>query len=521
MLDFKNFEKVAEDDKTTTLRHPKGHEIRVILKGLRPIEREQIKRLKLAEGGKVQKFADKGLVEDQGDDAANSSEAPNSSIAPTAPAVAPAPTQSLQTAQPAKINVPQVPATPNVLNPDGTMNPGAVAQTGQAGIDLGQKVEAEAAKAKAQYDQEYNNEAQRLKNLEQQHYQEFAKHAQETTDAMKAGVINPSQYGQSQTDQQRMDTGIGLFLGGMGGQGHSNMALDFLNKQIDRNIDAQKENFEHQKTIYGAYKDLYGNQNIATNLAKVAANDLLVHKVDMTAAQLGTPAAAAKAMQLKSAKALENSKLMQDSAVDVKVLPGGGGSTLGGIGQPMGGTTATNAKTSAEKTPDSILGPHAEQRFKDLAYTPKAKENYAAIQHQYNNAVQADKALAQIDDTFVKLKKNVDEGSIGGNLRRRGGHAVAGLPLGIGQAISGSLNYLTDTDANKAYDSNQSNLLGYISSALKGTNVGGEQIQDIVEKNSPERGDPPELLEQKKQTIKDFIKNHTDTSLLSAWKLTR
>lgn len=512
MLNFSKFQKVAEDAKTVTMRHEKGHEMKIILKNLRPIEREQIKRLKMADGG------DPADAVDSPDSAppAQPPVADDTAAAPLAP-----PSPSLQSVQAAPISVPQVPAAPAVQNPDGTLNPGGAAQTATSAVDLQGKIDSQAAKAKANYDQQYLEERQRLANQDAQNYQEMKAHTDEFANFTKANPINPELYGQSQTDSQKTSTGIGLFLGGLGGQGHSNMALDFLNKNIDRNIQAQRDNVNNQKTVWGAYHDLYGSATIANNLAKVSANDMLTHQVDLTAAQLGTPQAAQKAMQLRSQKAIENSKLLQDAAVDLKTLPGSRGQTLGSSAPAVGGATASAAPVSSEKMPDSILGPNAERHFKELAYTPKAKENYGAIQSQYNNAVQADKALAQIDDTFDRLNKNVEEGSIGGNLRRRGAHAVAGIPLGIGQAMSSSLNYLTDTDANKAYDSNQSNLLGYVSSALKGTNIGGGQIEDIVEKNSPERGDSPELAEQKKQAIKDFIKNHTDTSLLKAWNLTK
>ena len=344
------------------------------------------------------------------------------------------------------------------------------------------------------------------------------------SDYIKSNPINPEMYGENQTGQQKVATGVGLFLGGLGGQGHGNMALDFLNKQIDRNIEAQRQNVNNKRTVWGAYNDLSGDENIANNLAKVSANDMLTHQVDLTAAQLGTPIAAQKAMQLRTQKALENSKLLQDSAVNLKNLPGyQGSSPLGSAWEtpwsPTGGSTAGNVPTSGENNPNGILGPNSQQHIKELAYTPKAKEQYTAIQDQYNKAAQADKGLARIDPTFDALENNVKEGSIFGNIRRKGSHAVAGLPFGVGQAVSGSLNYLTDTPANMSYDSNQSKLTGFISSALKGTNIGGEQIKDIVEKNSPERGDSPELAAQKRQAIKDFIKDHTDTSLIKTWGL--
>jgi len=524
-LNFSKFQKVSEDDKTVTMRHEKGHEMRILLKQLRPIEREQIRRLKMAKGGDPADAIDSGSG-DLAQAAPTSGLAPVASAPiapppPAAPMAPPPPAQSAQSVAPVPIDAPQTPAAPAVLNPEGTMDPGAAAQAAQKAIEMQSDIDAQAAQAKARYDQQYLEERQRLAKQDVDNLQELKSHTDDFAQYIKSNPINPNLYGESQDGLQKTATGIGLFLGGLGGQGHNNMALDFLNKNIERNIAAQRENAANRKTIWGAYHDLYGSEQVANNLAKISANDILTHQVELTAARLGTAQAKQRAMQLKAAKAIENSKLLQDSAVDIKALPGARGMTLGAVPSPTGGAMASNAPTSGEKGTSGLLIPNSEQRFKQLAYTPKARENLAAIQHQYNNAVQADKALSQIDETFGKLENNADAGSIGGNLRRRGSHAVAGIPFGVGQALSSSLNYLTDTEANKAYDSNQSNLIGFVSSALKGTNIGGQQIEDIVQKNSPERGDSPELIHQKKNNIIDFIKNHTDTSLLKAWGLTQ
>ena len=59
MLSLDKFKKVAQDQDTVTMRHEDGHEMKIMLKGIgSSIQREQLKRLKMAEGGEV----DKGLL---------------------------------------------------------------------------------------------------------------------------------------------------------------------------------------------------------------------------------------------------------------------------------------------------------------------------------------------------------------------------------------------------------------------------------------------------------------------------
>lgn len=54
-LDLSRFKKVGSDKKTTTLRHGKGHEIKIAHSGLTPKMREQLELLPMAEGGDVHK----------------------------------------------------------------------------------------------------------------------------------------------------------------------------------------------------------------------------------------------------------------------------------------------------------------------------------------------------------------------------------------------------------------------------------------------------------------------------------
>lgn len=496
MLNFSKFKKVAEDDKTVTMRHDKGHEMRILIKQLRPIEREQIKRLKMADGGDV--------------------ESPDDAPTPIAPT-----SQSLQSPEPAPINVPQVPATPDVQNPDGTLNPGAAAQTATSAIDLGQKIDVQSAKAKANYDQQYLDERQRLNNLDAQHLQEMQSHTKDLSDFIQANPINPEMYGESQSGQQKVATGIGLFLGGMGGQGHSNLALDFLNKNIDRNIEGQRQNVNNQKTIWGAYHDLYGDENIANNLAKVSANDMLTHQVDLTAAQLGTPQAAQKAMQLRSQKAIENSKLLQDSAVNLKALPGyqetaAPGQSGSGSIEPSG-KTQTSESNGMKTYP--VLAPDAVQKsagLRHVGYLDQGK-----LQTQLTQADQVDKVLngpdrngqGGIHQLLQNMYQDIGQGSLTGSLEQRVKGAAQHVPY-IGDLGEKGLSAIYAGEGYKDFASKRTGMIQDLSTALQGM-IAPTDITKLVDDNLPIHGDTPDDIDMKEQAIVNGIRKAMKTDELS------
>src|SRR5580692_5298737 len=115
MLNLKDFEKVADDGKTVTMAHKKGHQIKVILKALRPIEREQMKRLKMAEGGRVQKFSDtEDTVKADDSNSSGSSNSPDAAPDKSITINVGTPSQQPQAAlaQPAQVPQPPSPSVP-------------------------------------------------------------------------------------------------------------------------------------------------------------------------------------------------------------------------------------------------------------------------------------------------------------------------------------------------------------------------------------------------------------------------
>lgn len=532
-MNLSKFKKIAQDHMSTTLKDPDGHEIKIVHSRLPAIQKKQLEGLPMA-------FAE-GTPEDVVQPDAGSE-------IPPIPPVA-------QMAQiPVNAQAGPTPKNENLLESDKTLNAPAAVSLEQKAAREQQAIDSAKGVQAANIENGYNEQKSAIAQQDVNNINEVKGHADAYAKYINDNPIDPKHYQENRSAGQKVMNALGLLAGGIGQGlvGGSNPAMDFLNAQIDRDISAQKANSENQKTVYGAYHQLYGDEVAATSAAKASMLDIYAHKLQLVAAQLGTPQAKANADAFAAKAAIEKNQLLLDTAGRRGQLSSG--QQLGSAEPPPKGAAQDTAQAGEtqkpwyEKAADAIgygketasasevlekhlkkptsyyeshiLAPDAVQHFKNLAYTPKAKDDLPAIQAQYNQATQAEKSLGHLNETFLNLAKEAEEGSVGGNMRRRGGNALGSVPV-VGGAIKGALNYLTDTDANKAYDSDQSALLGFISSALKGTNVGAQQIQEIVDANSPERGDSPDLIKKKLNKIKDFIKTHTDTSLLKTWGLSK
>ncbi len=560
-LNLSGWSKVSEDKKSTTLKHDKGHMMTLAHSKLPKIQQEALKRLKMSDGGTVDPNKAKSAQDSMRNafHFAEGTETPieakpqapvtvNVSTAPEMQQTKPMPSP-VQQAQPVPVQVPAVAKNPNVLLKNGSMNAPGAAQTAQQGVKLAADVQAaQSAASVPQLQQSLDAQSQLNKN-EVDNINNLKSHADEFSNWQKANPLNEKAYLENMGAGKKITTALGLLLSGAGSglNGGSNMAMDFLNKQIDRNIQAQKDRFGQVQTIWGAYKDLYGNEQVANNMARLHQLDMLNTQAKMTAAQLGTPAAQAALMQLESKISPEMNKLILDSAGNLSSLPNN--PKQGEEALPDQGANNPNKKlidnkivagnykpenpsfgmvtSQASVQPNyiekdnyadtGILSHTAKQKLDSLRYTPKAKEEINQIKEQYTQAKAADALLSQLHGLHQDLYKDAVAGGSSGYIRRH--DPTASVPL-IGDAISRTfVQPATATNTNKSYDSLKSRITGDIATALKGTNISGEEINHMVNSNLPEPGDTPELIEKKERNIRLFIKNSVNKSLLEDWDL--
>lgn len=543
----------AKKDKHNSEAHMKGAKEEA--KGRAEHEKEFVKpNIKgLAEGGPVKMYADSEETVSKDDSAPTTDQAqpssqapvvnvyagaPNSAPAQAAPVQIPNPAQSMSQPPPAQnVPVPQN-MVQSPIEQNGQLNPGKQAEMVQQAGELQKNIDVAKGKQLSDVQAGMNaanvTQAQNLNN----NLNMLANQTKSIADYTLSdkNQININHYLENRSIPQKIANAFGLLAGGIkqGLIGGDNPALTFMNNQIQRDIEAQKNRQDQTKTVYGYYKDLYGAGNVTNNLTQAAMNNIYDGKVKKIAYDMGTPQAIQAYQAFTAQKGAENQKLLQDSATQLNALPGYNGTKSGNPQNPQpspqgapvqgsmdqirGGFNKGAQEKEGASNENHILAPNHESHLKGLMYTPKAKEMMPAIQAQYNQAVQAEKGLNDIHGTFKNLSEAAEKTGEAGNFRRNFEHAASSIPI-VGNAAAGLGRYVTDTENNRAYDANKVSLLGYVSSALKGTNIGSGQIQEIVDVNSPEYGDSPALTAKKEKNIREFIKNHTDTSLLDTWGL--
>lgn len=549
-MNLSKFKKIAQDEKSTTLRHLEGHDIRIVHSALPEELRKQLEGVPMFHGG-VAHYDDgsKNGPVSEADSAPESDQKPvdvNVNVGQPEQTQTPV-AQQMQNQAPVSVKVGQTPQSAGLIDQNQQVNVPAVAATEQQA--LREQAAIDAAKGAATANEEMGRQdaikARALQDIEEQ--QEMARHVDDLAKHDAEHPINPSHYQENMGAMQRVTTALGLIAGGIssGVTGGPNPAMEFLNKQIDRDIDAQKQNWQNKRTVYGAYMTKYGNDRVASALTKASQLDLYMNRLRQITAQVGTPQAVANLHAAEAKAAMEKTQALREAQAvkgmfdntlvqaPAEAAPAGGGEqhaeaepnkseepfykqapakTLqSAIESAAGLQPASMADEKKRPIPyeeNHILNPDAMKKFKALTFANLPHSDIPALEKQLNGAVQAEKALADIDGTFDKL--NQETSGLSGRLHRVG----SGLHNVVGDTVSGAAKLVTNTAGNRAYDADKTALLGYVSSALKGTNVHGEQIQKVVDDNAPEAGDPPELVAKKKQNIKHFIKAHTDTSLL-------
>lgn len=162
-----------------------------------------------------------------------------------------------------------------------------------------------------------------------------------TMDDINNGHINPTQFWDNKSGFDKARIGIGFVLSGIGAglTGQPNLAVEMLNKGIERDIDSQKANLGKKENLLGAMFKQEGNLRDAVDMTRIMKNAQLQHQIQASAATAQSPMAKAAAQQAIG-------KLQQDIAPSIyqynmrKTLMGIG---QGGQGQPGGSNPTLSA----------------------------------------------------------------------------------------------------------------------------------------------------------------------------------
>jgi len=136
--------------------------------------------------------------------------------------------------------------------------------------------------------------------------------------------IDPSHYLSSHGVPQKIATAIGLIMGGIGGAGQAggNPALNFLNAQIDRDINAQKANLGKKQSLLNANMLQFRNLRDATDMTRLMQNDIVSNQLRQAAAKTTDMAAKARALQAAGQLDMQTAPIQSQLAMRKAMMTG-------------------------------------------------------------------------------------------------------------------------------------------------------------------------------------------------------
>jgi len=463
---------------------------------------------------------------------------------PTQPA--PQSPASIYGDQQPQVQVPQVPnaqSNPGQMNSNQTVNLPATVQQEQALAPQQQSIDSAKGKALANVEQGYNKQRAAIAQQDQQHIQDLQQHTDEFANYIANNPIDPNHWADTRA-LGKTGAAMSLFLAGFAGGLGNNAPLEFINKQIDRDIDAQKARSDQAKTIYGAYERLYGNQNVATQLTKASMIDIYNHQMQQVAQKLATPQAAlnAKMFQIKAAqdKAEAIRQASQDPDIETAYQHSQMMSGKAPQLSPKEQEAADIAKRNYSKQPDQsesqssfqpILDPGANKKVEQaqIAKLP-GWDDIGEVRQQLTAAQQLEKVLngpkgdgvGSVHDYFKQMYTNSGEGGYirgaGGALQRSGSKITNALSHLIPGSAGTNLEIPAYSSATKAYETNRQNLKTSLASALKGL-VSVNDLDEMLDKYSPGYGDKPSDVKKKETDFINELKRSLPTSALERHNL--
>lgn len=412
-LKLGKFKKVAEDEHSATLKHPEGHHFVIAKKLLSKPHQEELSNLpmeKMADGGNVQAPPSLGVTSPNDfqsgftpvnvgqasqdytpeQDPSYSSDAVNPQQFPDAQAPAQPSNATTPNAAP---NVEKAPdQAPSVQDdPYGSQAYSNLYTQGvneqKAGIENVAKAEGAQAAAQAPILDKAADQMTNLVKGYQDHFQTLDGERQAFQNDIQNQHIDPNHYLASMGTGQHIATSIGLILGGMGAglTGGPNQALEFLNKQIDRDVNAQTQELGKKENLLSANMRQFGNLRDATDMTKVMQSDIIKNQLAAAAARTQNPLAQARAQQAIGQLDAQTAPIMSKLAIRRT------------LGQGLGQQTAAQG-------PAINIDPASKIRLMGMSDIINPEQQAAALKEN-NTAQELVKARDNAFETFDKVNQ--------------------------------------------------------------------------------------------------------------------
>lgn len=205
------------------------------------------------------------------------------------------------------------PEVPMQAQPQQAQQQMPVAKPGVDPLAQMQAANTQSAMAQKQYydetkraQDEYNSRLIEVDNVKAKELAAIDSHQASLMDAIMNQKLDPNRIWNNASTGAKISAGIGVLLSGLGAglTGGPNLALESINKMVDKDIDAQKTELGKKQTLFSMNMQKYRDVSMATAATKASMAAMLQGQLSSSAARMG------------SAQAMQNAKL-QNAQIDM------------------------------------------------------------------------------------------------------------------------------------------------------------------------------------------------------------
>lgn len=304
------------------------------------------------------------------------------------------------------------------------------------------------AKLRRQQDAAMVAESDRQKLLEDQ--EKSIRLASE--DAAKLGQVDPDRFWKNKSTGEKIGFSIAAFLSAFDPKG-GNAAIDMIKGGIDRDIEAQKQDYERAKGNVGNQQSLYADMIRKFGDARQAENATRLATLGYTELQLKKTAALYKSPQVQ-AKALEGIAQIEQQKQVLLATARQAAEVQAAKTRLSGGASGAQMSTDVEKLPEKekerfvpgagfALDPEAAKKGREMVGNTKAVnsliDELVALRNEKGTAFLPTATKEKMQTTASKLQLAIKEATKLGTLDKGAEkymEKLVGDPTRIGQVVA-------------------------------------------------------------------------------------
>lgn len=194
----------------------------------------------------------------------------------------------------------------------------------QKGLQQQAQAEMQQGKDRADYLKQNIQAQQQMQTDFQDHVSQINNEREALFRDLQNQHVSPDHYWEDKSSVGKIASAVGLLVGGIGAgaTGSENMAMKFINNQIDRDMEAQKLNISNKQSLLNANRQRFQDEVTANNATRLMKNDMLSHQLDLAAANSTDMNAKARLNAASGQFKMQSASIVQQMAMRQTMLKG-------------------------------------------------------------------------------------------------------------------------------------------------------------------------------------------------------